>query len=185
MLPANKKLLPVAQEVAKSAPAAGATIQYFALPKVSAGAPSALEAINAKISSAQREVIVAARQIAATSILTNLKARETAGVEVITLLSPDVTVDFASSRLAVWMRKNQLTGVYQDIMSSASQMMVIDGRTVIISDLPFSQRAYEAPDEATARAAQLGFVYIIEDSTLATGLESELKARALAKNKML
>jgi hypothetical protein len=168
-------------------PAATATapsIDIFALPRAS-GSPSALQEISRRISQAESSVYIVARQVAATSLLTALKERAQAGVSTFTLLSPDTTVDFARGRLADWLRQNKISGVYKDISASVSHLIVIDERTVILSELPFSQRAYEPTDEASLRAATLGFVYIIEDATLASQLTRQLKQRLQVKNKLL
>ena len=180
MLAVNKRqpAAPV-QVVGKS------SIQFFRIPRLSTTAPSAMEAINAKISSAQHQIIVAARQMAATSLYANLKERETAGVSVVTLFSPDATADFAASRSAAWLRQNKITGFYKDILPSTSHVIVIDNRTVIVSDVPFSQRFYEPVDEASAKGAALGFVYIIDDAVLAHGIAADLKTRTLQQNKLL
>lgn len=157
--------------------------RFYPLPKV--GDAAALQEINTRVAAAQKEVIVAARQLAASSLLTNLKTRQAAGVKTLVLLSPDMTTDFARSKLFEWLRDNQLKNVYRDTMTSASHVIVIDGRTVIVSDLPLSQRAYEAPDETTAKTAALGFVYIIDDANLAAQMAEALRQRALVQNKIL
>ncbi len=160
------------------------TLQLFCVPRLSTASASAMDAINARISSAKSEIIIAARQIAASSLLNNLKQREAAGVSVVTLLSPDVTADFVNSRLAAWLRQNQVTGFYKDILTSVSHVIVIDERTVIVSDVPFSQRFYE-PDEKAASSAALGFVYIIDEADLGRKVAAELKERAMQQNKLL
>ena len=187
ILPLKGKIA-VPQQVAQvsTAPAvtSSTSIRSFQLPQVGNAGPSALEAINAKVASAKQEIIIAARQIAATSLLNNIKERKAAGVSIVTLLSADTANDFPNSRLALWLKKNSVTGIYRDILISASHVIVVDNSTVIVSDLPFSQKAYEA-DDATVRNAALGFVYIIEDETLAKNVAGALKSRALAENKIL
>lgn len=160
------------------------SVRFYTLPRM--GDSSALQEINNRLAGAQKEVIVSARQLAATSLLTNLKTRSAAGVKILILLSPDMTTDFGRSKLFEWIRDNQLKGVYRDVMNSASHMIIIDSKTVVISDLPFSQRAYEVADEAAARnSGALGFVYIIDDAQLATRLAEGLRQRALLQNKIL
>lgn len=161
------------------------SMEFYQLPRLRPTDPSAIEAINTKILTAQQEIILAARQVSATSILTNLKARSASGVSVITLLSPDGTVDFARGKLAAWLVENRLSGVYRDVINSASHIIVIDGKTLIFSDLPFSNRAYEPGDPKALQSASLGFVYIINDTTLASGIAKELKSRVLPQNKLL
>ena len=158
-------------------------VRFYALPRV--GDSAALNDINTRVAAAQKEVIVVARQMAATSLLTNLKNRAQAGVSVVTLLSPDTTADFARSRLFQWMRDNQVRNVYRDVLTSASHIIVIDSQTIILSDLPFSQRSYEAANEAAAGASVIGFVYVIDDARAAAELASSLRARALTQNKIL
>jgi len=149
------------------------------------GQAQVLSQINARVAAAQKEIIVVARQIAATSLLTNLKQRSGAGVSVTTLLSPDTTNDFARSRLYSWMRENQFQNVYRDTLVSASHIIVIDSKTVILSDVPFSQRSYEAADQTAVQNGVLGFVYIIDDVALAQSLAATLRPRALPQNKIL
>lgn len=168
---------------AKVTVTAGAQVKMYRLPRV--GDSAAMQEINARIAAAQGEVIVAARQLAASSLLTNLKTRQAAGVKTLVLLSPDMTADFARSKLFEWIRDNQLKEVYRDAMTSASHIIVIDGKTLIVSDLPFSTRAYEAPDEAAAKNAAFGFVTIIDDERAATQAAQALRARALVQNKIL
>lgn len=164
--------------------AVASSVRFYTLPRM--GDSSALQEINTRLAGAQKEVIIVARQLAATSLLTNLKARSAAGVKTLVLLSPDMTVDFGRSKLFEWLRDNQLKGVYRDVMNSSSHMIVIDSKTVIVSDLPLSQRAFEVADEAAARSTgALGFVYIIDDAQLATRLAEGLRQRALIQNKIL
>lgn len=186
-LPKSEKLLSVVnppdqpQSNTPIAPVPAANITFYKLPR--SGDPAPLADINNRIATAQKEVIVVARQIAATSILTNLKTRASAGVQVLTLLSPDTMTEFARGKLYQWMRDNQLQGVYRDVLTSASHLMVIDEKTVIISDLPFSQRSYEANEQSGG--AVVGFLYIIEDAKLGQSLAEVLRARALLQNKIL
>ena len=141
-----------------------------------------MEAVDARILSAKQEVIVATRALSAISILKNLLAKEAAGVPVFTLLSPDTLPAKAQSDLVAWMRQNRMTGVYQDAFVSGSYVIVIDESTVIISDLPFSQKSFESADPSTAVR---GFVTIIDNPALAKGMADDLKARILEKNKIL
>ena len=158
-------------------------IYVYALPRT--GDSAALKQITDRVASAKKEVFIVARQLAATSILSAIKDRIAAGVTVTTLLSPDTTVDFPRSRLANWMRDNRISGVYRDVMNSASHLIIIDSKVVVISDLPFSQRAFAPADNTAASASALGFVYVIEDPRLASGLVESLRPRAQPQNKML
>ncbi len=144
---------------------------------------SSLNIINSKLLEAKEEIIVVARQITALSLLTNLQKRQAAGVRVVTILSPDTTTNFDRSRLASWMRENNFTGVYKDLAASTSNLILIDRKYVIISDLPLSQRAYEF--DSAAKDLTLGYLYVLDAPTLAEEIVKGLKNRVSPSNKLL
>jgi len=144
-----------------------------------------MNAIHSKIALAKKEVILVVRQLTAMPILSAIKDKEAEGVPVFTLLSPDWAATQTGIDLIQWLRQNNITGVYKDTLVSGSYIIIIDERTVIISDLPFSQRVYEPADQASASAAAFGFVTVINDPALAHGMAGILKTRIVEQNKVL
>jgi|GEM_PF-2183867 phosphatidylserine/phosphatidylglycerophosphate/cardiolipin synthase-like enzyme len=168
-----------------SAPQKGASaVQFVKLPRFGQDS-SVLDYINTQIASAKQEVLVAARVLNSASILKNLRDRETAGVPVFMLLSPDWLSTKTGTDVISVMQQSQMSGIYKDTMVSGSYIIIIDEKTVIISDLPFTKRAMEPSDEASIRASAWGYLTVIDDPAFAKGLAGSIKMRIQEQNKIL
>lgn len=164
--------------------ASKATVEVYPLPRLSENVASALDEIIKSVSGAKLQVLVVARRISSAGLLTAMSERKAAGVPVYTLLSPDTAKDFTRSSLAAWLKRNNLTDVYKDLLTSTSHIVIVDQKTVFISDLPFSEKSFESL-KAEDNATVLGFAYKIEDSALAVELATALKQRIVRNNKLL
>jgi hypothetical protein len=184
--PALQKEVPPAPEII-SAPAVSTKIDAYALPRISEQTPSALSAIAKEITQANKEVLVCTRSITSALIWSALRDKAQTGVTVRTLISPENTNNFAQGKLAQWLRDNNMTAVYKDSLSCASNMVIIDEQTVVISDLPFSQKDFELIGEGpeALKASTLGVAYVIHSDTLARDLARMVRLRLVSGNKLL
>lgn len=184
--PALKEAVPDNRKVVTPTESSSVKIKACALPRMNPNDPSALRAIALRVSGARTEVLVAARSMTSITLWTALRERAQAGVNVTTLLSPEGTTNFTAGKLAQWLRQNGLSSVYKDALLSASNVIVIDEKTVILSDLPFSQRSFDPTEkEISAGTVSLGFAYIIDSSELAKVVASTLRSRVNPSNKLL
>jgi hypothetical protein len=162
-------------------PSGGPSVKLFALPQ-SGDVSSALKAIAEEISKAKSEIYVTTRGMTSSALWTALSERAHNGLVVYTLLTPESTLNFAQSKLANWLNKNTVTNVYRDTTPSASNLIVIDGHLVIISDVPFSQKSFEG---TTNSVESTGFAYMIDSPELGAGLVECIKAHVNPANKLL
>ncbi len=185
--PALQKEIPSAPEPVPAPVVSSIKIDAYALPRISDKTPSALNAIAHEITAANKEVLVCTRSMTSALLWSTLRDKAQAGVNVQTLITPENTNNFAQGKLAQWLRDNKMTAVYKDSLSCASNMIIIDEQTVVMSDLPFSQKDFELIGEGpeALKAATLGVAYVIHSPALAKDLARMVRLRLIPGNKLL